>query len=110
VRILLDENISRRLVSRLQTRFEAVEHVASLGLTQASDETIWEYAKEHSLIIVSKDSDFHQRSFVRGHPPKVVWLRVGNCTTERVAEAILLAADSIQKFAADEQAAFLIVP
>jgi len=47
---------------------------------------------------------------VRGHPPKVVWLRVGNCTTERVAEAILLAADSIQKFAADDQAAFLIVP
>jgi predicted nuclease of predicted toxin-antitoxin system len=61
------------------------------------------------LTIVSKDADFHQRSFVEGQPPKVVWLRVGNCTTEQVAATLRRHVDDLHAFAGDEESAFMIV-
>jgi predicted nuclease of predicted toxin-antitoxin system len=57
---------------------------ATSDLHAADDETIWEYAAQHGLVIVSKDADFHQRSFVLGQPPKVVWIRRGNCGTDEI--------------------------
>ena len=60
-------------------------------------------------MIVSKDDDFHQRSFLYGHPPKVVWLRLGNCSTEQVAETLRKKAGHLSLFEADPQAAFLVL-
>jgi predicted nuclease of predicted toxin-antitoxin system len=109
VTFLLDQNLSPRLVELLHASFPDVVHVRDLGLASATDETVWDYARAHGLTIVSKDSDFHQRSFVRGHPPKGVWIRRGNCSTSVVAGALLDRIQQIGEFAEDPTAAFLIV-
>jgi len=63
-------------------------HVRAAGLEAAADETVWRYAAQHSFVIVSKDADFRERSFVYGHPPKVVWIRRGNCSTDEIAAVL----------------------
>jgi len=110
VKILLDENLSYRLVSLLADIFPEAAHVRNFDLTRADDEAIWEFAKSNGFTIVSKDDDFHQRSSLYGHPPKVVWLRLGNCSTEQVAATLRSNVDHIAAFEADQQAAFLVLP
>ena len=69
---LLDQNLSPRLVRTLETVFPGSSHVRLVGLRDADDAAVWEFARDHDFIIVSKDSDFHQRSFLFGFPPKVI--------------------------------------
>lgn len=109
MKLLLDENLSHRLLAAIQSDFPDSAHVRDVGLAHADDATIWAFAREHGYTIVSKDADFHQRSFVYGHPPKVVWLRVGNNTTEQVAGTLRRHVNDIRAFARDEETAFLIV-
>ena len=109
MKLLLDENLSHRLLAAIQSDFPDSVHVRDVGLQRAEDATIWAFAREHGYTIVSKDADFHQRSFVYGHPPKVVWLRVGNCTTEQVAATLRRHVDDLRAFAQDEESAFLVV-
>jgi len=78
VRLLLDQNLSPHLVDALQDLHPGSAHVRDVGLASADDEAVWTFAAQQGLSIVSKDSDFRQRSFVRGHPPKVVWIARGN--------------------------------
>jgi predicted nuclease of predicted toxin-antitoxin system len=85
VRLLLDQNLSPRLLTALADLYPGSTHVREVGLQAADDDTVWQYAAEHGFAIVSKDADFHERSFVYGHPPKVVWLRRGNCSTDEIA-------------------------
>ena len=66
--------------------FLGLKHVKDFGLTGNDDEAIWQLASEQSFVIVSKDSDFLHRSLLRGHPPKVIQLRVGNCSTHHIHE------------------------
>jgi predicted nuclease of predicted toxin-antitoxin system len=68
VKLLFDQNLSHFLVGRLDDLFPGSVHVRDVGLKEADDVEVWDYAKSNGLIIVSKDSDFHQRSFVFGHP------------------------------------------
>jgi predicted nuclease of predicted toxin-antitoxin system len=84
VRLLFDENLSPQLVRLVADLFPDSLHVRNVGLKSADDPVVWQYAKENRLIIVSKDSDLQQRSFVPGHPPKLVWVRLGNCSTSDV--------------------------
>jgi len=70
VRLLLDQNLSRRLVGELAECFPDSAHVRAVGLEVASDREIWDYAGEHGYVIVSKDSDFRQLAFLLGPPPK----------------------------------------
>lgn len=78
-------------------------------LQDASDEAVWNYAAQYGLAIASKDADFHQRSFLFGHPPKVVWIRCGNCSTTEI-EGILRAHHvDLQAFASDTEVAFLVL-
>jgi len=69
--------------------------------------TVWEYAKNNDLMIVAKDSDMHQRSFVFGHPPKVVWVRLGNCSTSDVERLLRGRFAAIKAFYEDDYASFL---
>jgi predicted nuclease of predicted toxin-antitoxin system len=71
---LLDENLSPRLVQRLESLFPKLAHVRDFGLKQASDEAIWEWAKKNNYTIVTTDADFAALSGVKGFPPKVVHL------------------------------------
>jgi predicted nuclease of predicted toxin-antitoxin system len=59
VKLLLDENLSDRIVYRIIDLYPSSEHVKTLALTNADDSIIWEYAKANNFVIVSKDSDFH---------------------------------------------------
>jgi len=77
MKLLLDENLSDRLVASLADLYPGSEQILTSGLGGAADDVIWEYARLHGLTIVSKDSDFFDRSVLTGAPPKVIWIRLG---------------------------------
>lgn len=107
MKFLLDENLSHKLVPRLAAAFPDTAHVDGLGLHGQPDVAVWQYAAEHGFVIVSKDDDFRQLSFLRGHPPKVVWLTVGNAGTAVIAELLLRNQERLAAFAVDPDDALL---
>jgi predicted nuclease of predicted toxin-antitoxin system len=88
MKLLLDENLSDRITSKIIDLYPNSEHVKTLALTNTDDALIWEYAKANSFVIVSKDSDFHQRSLLYGHPPKFIYLRIGNSPTSKIIQIL----------------------
>jgi predicted nuclease of predicted toxin-antitoxin system len=88
VKLLFDHHLSPSLVHRLRDLFPGSEHVWNIGLDDAPDLEIWFYARTHGFLIVSKDADFSEISMQHGYPPKLIWLRLGNCTTADVEELI----------------------
>jgi len=109
VKLLLDENLSDRLVPQVLDLFPGSAHVKSLGLIHTNDTLIWSFAQEHGYVIVSKDADFHQRSLVSGHPPKLVFLRVGNCATSRITQLLRDNHLLLSAFDSDADASILIL-
>ena len=109
MKLLLDENLSHRLVPALSDLFPASAHLREAGLLGAEDRRIWAYASEHGFLLVSKDTDFYQRSIVFGAPPKVIWLRVGHAPTRAVASLLRDRYLSVRRFAEDPEAAFLAI-
>jgi len=81
---LFDQNLSRKLVTRLADIFPNASHVQFHGLAEKTDTEIWEFAKLNDFCIVTQDADFAERSRLYGSPPKVVWLRCGNAPTDPV--------------------------
>jgi predicted nuclease of predicted toxin-antitoxin system len=110
VRLLLDQNLSRHLVARFRDAFPESMHVLDVDLDSASDREVWEYARDHDLALVSKDSDFRQLAFLHGPPPKVVWLRVGNASTSDIATVILDHIEAVEAFVANDDEALLVLP
>lgn len=109
MKLLLDHNLSPRLVGLLADLYPESTHVIALGMDRASDTDVWNYAAEHEFTIVSKDSDFHQRSLVLGSPPKVVWLRIGNCSVAESAAALRERYIPIHRFVEETTADFLVI-
>jgi predicted nuclease of predicted toxin-antitoxin system len=64
VKLLLDENLSDRIIHRIIDLYPDSEHVKTLGLINTDDAVIWDHAKANGFVIVSKDADFHQRSLL----------------------------------------------
>ena len=81
MKLLFDENLSPKLISRLQAEYPGSSHVEFEGLSSRPDLTIWQHAREKTFSLVSKDDDFRSLSLVRGAPPKVIWLNLGNAST-----------------------------
>jgi predicted nuclease of predicted toxin-antitoxin system len=98
VRLLLDENLSPRLVDSLSDLYPGSKHVESVGLGGAADGDVWGYAKSHGFAIVSKDSDFAERSVLENEPPKVVWVRLGNCSTNDIERVLRSQYEAIRGF------------
>jgi predicted nuclease of predicted toxin-antitoxin system len=96
VKLLLDENLSRRLVPALQAQFPGSSQVAMLGLARASDAALCEHAAQHGYVIVSKDADFVPLVAARGWRPRLVRLALGNVTNEAVLSALLAAAGRLE--------------
>jgi predicted nuclease of predicted toxin-antitoxin system len=90
MKLLFDQNLSPKLVKRLADLFPGSSHLQSEGLGSASDDVIWDYARVNGFALVTKDADYNDLSVLRGSPPKVIWLLVGNCTTAQV-EAVFRA-------------------
>ena len=109
MKLIFDQNLSNDLVRRLADLFPGSTHVKTLGMMQSDDSTIWAFAREHGFVIVSKDSDFQQRSLVLGPPPKVVWLRVGNCPTIQIERLLRDRSVELHTFAADLQQSVLVL-
>jgi len=109
VKLLFDQNISHRLVAALQQEYADSQHVREVGLKDATDAAVWQFAARNGFTIVTKDADFHQRSFLFGHPPKVIWLRVGNCPTAAIEVLLRHRAREIAVFVSDPESAFLIL-
>lgn len=78
MKLLLDENLSRRLVPFLQYDYPGSTQVVLLGLESATDKAIWLRAKQEGFVIVTRDADFQELSLVWGAPPKVIWLKTFN--------------------------------
>jgi predicted nuclease of predicted toxin-antitoxin system len=109
VKLLLDENLSDRVVNRINDLYPDSEHVKTLALTNTDDVIIWEYAKVNDFVIVSKDSDFHQRSLLYGHPPKFIYLRIGNSPTSKIVEILRDNFDTIAQFGDRESESILVL-
>ena len=107
MKLLFDQNLSRHLVAALQSEFPGSVHVQHVSLVEASDDVVWEYARQNGFTIVSKDADFHQKSFLHGHPPKVVWIRRGNCSTAEMENLLRQYRNDIFEFEKSEQGSFL---
>lgn len=84
MKLLFDENLSPRLASLLSDLFPDSSHVHSLGFGETADADIYEFAREYDFVVVTKDADFCDLCVYRGFPPKIIWLRTGNCTTELI--------------------------
>jgi len=109
VSLLLDQHLSRKLVSRLAHLFPGSTHVLDCGLQAASDADVWAYAQAHALAIVTKDSDFLGLLALRGHPPKVLWIQSGNGPSS-IIEGLLLAHHSqIAAFLGDPGTGLLVI-
>jgi predicted nuclease of predicted toxin-antitoxin system len=109
VKLLFDENLSPSLAARLAAEFPESTHVRNVGLLGAEDRQIWEYARSAGLAIVSKDTDFRERSYVEGAPPKIVWLDVGNAGTEPIATLLHRDREHLQHFATSDETSLLIL-
>ena len=109
MKLLLDHNLSPRLVQKLSHSYNDIAHVRDHDLHCADDATVWQFAIDHDFIIVSKDSDFHQLAFLIGPPPKVVWVRLGNCATRDVERLLIEAREQIEAFSKEADSAFLIL-
>jgi predicted nuclease of predicted toxin-antitoxin system len=106
--VLLDQNLSPALASSLRDVFDAV-HVRDVGLAAASDDEVWAFAAAEGRTIVTKDSDFDELAILRGSPPRVVWLRLGNCSTRDVAAILRSHAHAIQTFCKGSEASILVI-
>lgn len=109
MKLLLDENLSDRIVPRIAELYPDSAHVKTLALIQSDDVLIWEYAKANNFALLSKDSDFHQRSLLYGHPPKFIYLRIGNCPTSRVVQILRDNYATISQFGDAEQESILVL-
>ncbi len=107
MKLLFDQNLSPRLVERLADVYPGAGHVSLLGLDRATDEAVWAYARDFGYTIVTKDVDYNELSIVRGFPPKVVWLRLGNCMTGQIETVLRAHIEAINELHADDRLAVL---
>lgn len=101
MKLLFDNNLSHKLVGRLDDLYPDSSHVMLEGLDQAEDHANWDLAKANGFIIVTKDSDFNELSIMKGCPPKVIWLRMGNSRVSAIEHIIREHALSINTFLKD---------
>ena len=109
MKLLFDENLSRRLVVRLAELYPDSAHVSEIDLLESPDRAIWEYAKAQNFVIVSTDSDFYELATTIGPPPKVVWLRHWTHPTRDAEHVLRREAIRVTAFAADPELAVLVL-
>lgn len=109
MKLLFDANLSPALVGHLQSEYPCSTHVGEVGLRSGSDAQIWEYAKTNEFMVISKDTDFRERGFLEGFPPKVVWLDVGNAGTMEIAALLRTEQPRMEQFDKSSDVSVLIL-
>ena len=107
--LLFDENLSRKLISRLSGLFPRSTHVALEGLGGASDRQVWEFARIQGFVIVTADADFYELVTTFGPPPKVIWLRSWDYPTAVAEQLLRSSAIRISEFEQDSEQGLLIL-
>lgn len=107
MRLLFDEHLAEALVGILADVFPTSLHVRSMGVGGATDREIWQLARDNGCAIVTKDGDFHRLSVILGAPPKIIWVRVGNCTTSELAGLLRARATEIRSFGLQDEESVL---
>jgi predicted nuclease of predicted toxin-antitoxin system len=109
MKLLFDENLSPKLPRLCAALFPGSAHVRDCGLKGRPDEEVWQYAQGNGFVIVSKDADFHERGLLYGPPPKLVWLRIGNCTRDDLLRLITTHEQDIRAFEANPKESVLVL-
>jgi len=107
MKLLFDENLAARLARELADFYPGSAHMLALGLGGAGDRAIWARASAEDFVLVTKDEDLHRLSVLLGAPPKVIWIRLGNCATADVSRLLRYRAEEVRAFAEQAEAAFL---
>lgn len=101
MKLLLDQNISFRVANKLQADFLECSQVRELKLENKTDREIWNFAKTENYTIVTFDADFYDLVTLFGHPPKVIWLRMGNTSSDHLIEVLQSHSEIIGSFVTD---------
>lgn len=107
MKLLFDHHLSPKLVKRLAELYPDSSHVATLGLDRASDLEVWKRAQQDGYCLVTKDSDFNDLIASKGFPPKVIWIRLGNCTTAEIASLLQMHQVTIIAFSESDMSGIL---
>ena len=109
MKLLFDQNLSPKLVSRLSDLFPESDHVYPLGLDTLGDREIHRFAAENNFIVVTKDADYSELFLLYGAPPKVIWIRRGNCSTKAVEQILRDNFGSISRLENDMESGVLAI-
>jgi predicted nuclease of predicted toxin-antitoxin system len=107
MRLLFDQNLSPRLVARLADLFPDSAHVQTVRLDRALDRAVWDYARQHEYLLVTKDVDFSELGVLLGFPPKVIWIRRGNCSTSEIENVLRQNCEAIERMGLDPNSGIL---
>jgi predicted nuclease of predicted toxin-antitoxin system len=105
MKLLLDENLSRRLIPFLQHDYPGSNQVVLLGMQSATDQEVWQKAKDDDYVIVTRDADFQELSLVWGQPPKVIRLKTLNQTRATTLKLLIESRDVIAESLIDQDLA-----
>jgi predicted nuclease of predicted toxin-antitoxin system len=109
VKLLVDENVSDRIVQGVVDLFPDSTHIKFVSLKEADDSVVWEWAAQRGFTIVSKDTDFYQRAIAMGPPPKFIWLRIGNCPTSLIITLLRSRHEIIRQFIESDTESLLVL-
>ena len=98
MKILFDQNISFRILKKIAHLYPEAQQVRKLGLENSTDIQIWKFAEKNDFTIITFDADYYDIANLKGHPPKIIWLRVGNTSTDNIAKLIVDKYDLIKDF------------
>jgi predicted nuclease of predicted toxin-antitoxin system len=110
MKLLLDQNLPWNVARQVADLYPESRHVIGLGMDDADDTAVWRFAKNNGYVIVTKDADFDAMAQAWGHPPKVVWVKLGNCSA-KVFEATLRSyREQMEAFVKDADKSVLCIP
>jgi predicted nuclease of predicted toxin-antitoxin system len=89
MKLLFDQNISYRIVRLVKAKFPNCVHVSEVNLINKTDSEIWQFANDNNFTIVTFDADFYDLAVIKGIPPKIIWLRIGNSTSLKISHILI---------------------
>ncbi|WP_162344305.1 DUF5615 family PIN-like protein [Cyclobacterium salsum] len=107
MKLLFDQNISPKIVRQIESDFPGSYHVRHVGSEDASDSDIFDYAKAHGYAVVTFDADFIDLNMIKGIPPKIIWLKTGNLTTQSISRLLQKNRIAMIEFLASEEQGIL---